>query len=270
MSINLYVPYIAETYDQYLMAKHCLDVALKNAVFDTTSVFLIDNGSPLKVEHDKVIQNDTNIGVLPTFKQGFMHNYADICGFIHSDVLLQEAGWDKKLANAFNSDYEIGVVGLFGAKGINTDGGRIEPVSNMQGIEWGDHGSAHGRVSNEIERVAVFDGVGMFFRKTLADQLLYESDALADWRAPHHFYDRILSVKSMDLGWKLAVAGIAFDHAGGQTANHSKIYEEFAINWLKSHNLYTKSARNPDLDIYYLAEEQFMREYGLRFPLIVS
>ena len=45
----------------------------------------------------KVIRNDGNVGVYPTFRQGLEETKSDWIFYSHSDVEMLDWGWDEKL-----------------------------------------------------------------------------------------------------------------------------------------------------------------------------
>lgn len=282
MKVSLVIPYM----DQ-------LDVlvpAIENAVNYAGQEFelvLIDNGSdeplgalPLsnalhyktKVTH---IHNLFNIGVLPSFKQGFEESTGDIIFYTHSDVLLWSEDWVAKLVAAFEADPKLGLGGLFGARGIGEDGGRSQCYSNMQGKQWGKcdchvvAGQHHGDMIIEVTPATVLDGVGMAFRRETMQRIIDETDMFADWRSLHHFYDKILSLKTIDLGYHVAVIPLEFDHFSGATAVRSTRYPESVRTWLDRQGIIYEQGHE-DQAIYDLAESQMFKEYRQYFPITVS
>lgn len=279
MKVSLIIPFIAESGPQANIVRRCDELASQHRLMPRTEICLIDNGSTYRAGNwsfaaDELMVNDKNTGVLQTFKQGYELATGDIICFIHSDVLLHESGWDQRIANAFEIYPRLGLAGLFGARAVHPNGGREFCMSNMLGREWGmcdchevaaDH---HGVREAGIKPAAVFDGVGLFFRRETLRQLVEETDMFADWRAPHHFYDRIMSCKVADLGWHMAVIGIGFDHWSGATANSSEVYNQTALNWLERHRE-SIAGGTPDQHIYNIAEQQFFEEFSKRLPLRV-
>lgn len=286
MKLSLVVPFV-DTWD---ITKRCLEKINENSDPDT-EVWLIDNGSE-KSYHEEALsilsnwdkkagrlnsvhyhRNKENTGVLPTFKQALHLASGDIICFIHSDVLLQESGWDDMVKSAFAMNEKIGLMGLFGAVGVGDNGGRVRSQSNMQGIEWGKcdcHDVAwkhHSEHITGISPATILDGVGMFFRRKALQDLI-DTDMFDDWRAPHHFYDRIMPLKLINKGWKIATIGVAFDHASGQTANTSESWRKLAQKWCEDHHVPTTGA--PDHDLYLEAEQQFFTEFGHRIPCTVD
>jgi len=287
MKLALVIPFI----DAWDITKRCLEKVNENSGSET-EVWLIDNGSKDYYSKDilKILtkfgegeghltsvhikRNDTNLGVLPTFKQGLQFPDADIICFIHNDVLIQEKGWDEKVKGIFEANPKLGLAGLFGAVGVGDNGGRVRSMSKMQGAEWGKcecHEVAwqhHSEYLDGLHPATILDGVGMFFRREALEALV-NSDMFAEWRAPHHFYDRIMPLKLIDMGWKVATIGIGFDHWSGATANSSEIYNESGKQWLIEHGGYDET-KPVDQQIYDIAEEQFFDEFGHRLPCSVD
>lgn len=277
--VSVVIPYIVENEQQADIVHRCFGLANQFALSDT-EVIGIDNGSTYSGDNHPYLRwaihyNKENTGVLATFKQGYELATGNIICFIHSDVLLHEPGWDKRISDTFEADPQLGLAGLFGATGIGTDGGREFSMSNMLGKEWGKctcHSQAalhHGALETGVKPAAVFDGVGLFFRRETLRQLVETTDMFDDWRAPHHFYDRIMSCKVAALGWHMAVIGIGFDHWSGATANASEVYNKTASEWLGKH-LGKGFWRTPDSAIYQIAEQQFFKEFRHRLPLRVG
>lgn len=279
--VSLVIPYIIENQQQYQIINRCIEVAAANATDENTEFILIDNGSPVSLTftHNpkiaKIQYNEENIGVLPTFKQGYEISTGSVTCFIHSDVLLHEVGWDRRILATFGGNDRLGLAGLFGAKILHPNGGREICMSNMLGQEWGKCGchpqaaGHHGNVERGLQPVSIFDGVGLFFKRECLQQLVEQTDMFAEWRAPHHFYDRIVGCKVVELGWHMAVIGIGFDHWSGATANSSELYNKTGKKWLEAQGMYDPN-QVVDIQIYHIAEKQFFSEYSNKLPLTVD
>lgn len=264
--------------------------AITNLVKHTSSetqLVAIDNGSDVSYKKNiqslikdsliklTYIRNESNTGVLSTFQQGLKNSVADIICFMHNDVLIHESSWDLRVVKSFADDDKLGLIGLFGARGVQPNGGREGSMSNMLGQEWGScdcHEVAslhHGERMGGLSPSVVFDGVGLFFKRKALLDLAFKTDAFEDWRAPHHFYDRILSLKVLGLGYHMATIGIKFDHYSGVTANHSDKYVEFSKQWLKKYN-YQINNIGIDSTIYDIAEYQWTQEFSAILPIFVE
>ena len=269
---------------------HITEPTLQNLARLTSQpaeLIVIDNGSD-KDWHTEIkeiiagssldliyVANTENIGVLPTYKQALEYVTTDVVCYFHNDVLIHDAEWDKRVTEAFDADQQLGLAGLFGARGVHPDGGREGSMSHMLGQVWGKcdcHNPVamhHGELMVATYPAAVFDGVGLFFRTSLLHDLAEHTDLFAEWRAPHHFYDRIMSLKVLERGFHMAVIGIRFDHYSGATANHSQKYVDFCTKWLKDHGHELNNVGVDDT-IYWLAEKQWREEYAHRLPVRVD
>ncbi len=277
--ISVVIPFI----DQWEFTKRCLEVLAKNTTRET-EILLIDNGSndPCRTKAKEVVANSNlrinylynkqNIGVLKTFEQGLKKTKGDIIFFIHNDVLIHELGWNERVEQAFEEN-NLGMGGLLGARGVAPDGGRIGVMSHMLGKEWGKTevqpaAAHHGEVMTGVAPAVVFDGVGLMFKREALQDIAENTDIFEDWRAPHHFYDRIITLKIVDRGWRAAVIGIQFDHYSGATANSSEKYNDLAKEWCEKHG----HPQNGGWDntIYWIAEKQWRDEYAHRLDLFVE
>lgn len=278
--ISLVVPFIADTEESKQILNKCLEYARRNASTDDIELVLIDNGSDERLAQwpefpsETYLRHEQNQGVLTTFKQGLQVSSGDIICFIHSDVLLHEPGWDARIQKAFDDDPKLGLAGLFGARGVAPDGGRIGAASHMLGAEWGitelrPAALHHGMLMTEIMPAAVLDGVGMFFSRAALRDMADNTDIFADWRAPHHFYDRIMPLKMIELGYHVAVIGIQFDHWSGATANSSDKYMELAERWCDEQG-HDYNGVGWDDTVYWVAERQWRAEYATRLDCTVD
>lgn len=280
MKVTLCVPFV-DTWD---ITKHCIEKIVENTT-EPIELIMIDNGSDenykdrmQKLTDNGLIEfvykrNSENLGVLPTFKQGLEKATGDIICFIHSDVLIQERGWSEQVREAFEQNAQLGLAGLFGAVGVGNNGGRVRSQSNMLGKEWGAcecHTEAwmhHSEHMTGISPATILDAVGMFFSRKALESLV-NSDMFADFRPPNHFHDRIMPLKLIDMGYKIATIGIGFDHYSGATANSSDNYRQIAKKWCEDHGVATTDA--PDQDVYNEAERLFFKEFGSRLPCTVD
>jgi glycosyltransferase involved in cell wall biosynthesis len=279
--IALVIPFV-DTWD-------FVEKCIKTAVINSRHAFeliVIDNGSDENYEKRikallrpyvlfRYVRNEKNLGVIQSFRQGARAASSDIVCFIHSDVLLQEKQWEKKIEHYFDNDPRLGLAGLLGGDGVFFNGGREHVVSNMQGLEWGKcdcHdvvANHHGVQMTEISPAIVLDGVGLFFRKECLINIMTKTTALdPKVRAPHHWYDRNLTLNAAALGWHTAVIGIGFDHWSGATANTSEKYHVTAEEWLNNHEEWLPLVRDKPIDqaIYNIGEKQFSDEWGSKMP----
>lgn len=270
--ISLIIPYL----DQLDVLMPTINTALQNAKAPF-ELILIDNGSTQQLDYipDIMVKNEQNVGILQTFKQGYQNAGGDILLFIHSDVLIHADSWVAKLERAFKRDPKLGLAGFFGARAIGEDGGRMDSMSNMLGKVWGKcdchpiAGAHHGHIVKEVTPATVLDGLGMAFRRETLKRLVEETDMFADWRSPHHFYDKILSLKVVSLGYHVAVIPLEFDHFSGATTVRGQEYKTSLRPWLTEHGISFEEDQE-DQAIYNLAEQQMFDEYRDKFPITVD
>jgi glycosyltransferase involved in cell wall biosynthesis len=254
--ISMVIPVI----DQHEVTAKCLEYAQSHAIGDL-EVILVDNGSD--PPYEAALRNTENVGLVESLKQGTAQATGDIIVFMHNDVLIHEGSWNQRVQEAFNADQHLGLIGFFGGRGVNLDGGRIHPESNMVGREWGSPGSHHGALQTGLRPAAVLDGLCMIFRKSMLEEEGYPNCP------PHHWYDRILPLYYIDRGWRCATIGIAFDHGSGFTSSQHK-YRAFAEKWCKEHYIGVPPSGDYDLAIYLEGANQFQKEWSRRLPLTVD
>ncbi len=192
--------------------------------WDEIELIVVDNGSSLPVsewgiEAALFIRNEVNVGVLPALEQAYRQATADYLFFTHNDVVMYEPEWDAKLVRALADAGNVGVAGLFGAKGLGTPDlyktpyhiaqlGRRENVSGCWRMP-AVHGYRPPR--GEWERVAVLDGFSLIVKRTLVDDLGGFDLNLP----PHHNYDNHTCLQSLDRGLvNIVVAADAYHHGG--------------------------------------------------------
>lgn len=267
--------------NQFPLATTAIDFAMRNLSGENEVEFVIlDNGSdtlfnyPLQIKRNvSIVHEAKNIGVYPTFWKGLEHSTGGVIAFLHSDLIVVEKGWDKRVIQAFKDNEKLGLLGFIGSNEIDRFGGRgWGTISNFQGgtfmnsdgigikTGWkGSPASAHGKQDSGYSRAAVIDGCAMIFRRSVLEAIKQREDF-----PPHHFYDRLLSCETRELGYDVGVLGIACDHISGQTVNQESTYGEMAGAWALTHNIHIVKDEqhiNWDATIYQEAERQWLNEY---------
>lgn len=284
MKLSIVIP----TLNQIDLAKTCYKEILDNS-FVGTEFIILDNGSDEPIKQNdfpfaKIIRNEKNTGVYPTFKQGMEVATGDVVAFLHSDVVVWEKGWDKKVLETFEKNTKLGLVGFIGSDEIGADGGRgLGTASNFQGKEITDgnkvwQGSAwnkHGALLLDYMKGAVVDGCVMILSRDAWNKIGYREDF-----PPHHFYDRLISTQVLEAGYSVGVLGIECDHISGQTVNQEKGYQKMGREWLRTHieelrykNLLEDIPKDisqivVDQSIYLIAEKMWLDEYRDKKHLI--
>ncbi len=259
-SSAVFRPYNTEVTKMALFKKTHL-----NAHIESTEI-----GEPQKYAEVKTIRLDKNIGVYPIFWEALKYTSADVLAYLHSDLIVEEEGWDKRIIDAFENNQKLGLVGFIGSNQIDNNGGRgAGTTSNFMGYStnhrdglgkdhiW--HGSpagAHGKRDEGYTKAAVVDGCAMIFRRTVLELITQRQNF-----PPHHFYDRLLSCETRENGWEMAVIGIGCDHISGQTVNQEPAYSVMAEAWALEHGLTMEGVHNWDSVLYREAETQWIKEY---------
>lgn len=272
--------------NQIPLARTAIGFARMNLSEDSNAeLIIIDNGSKtpfapqvLPAEQEIIIRHEDTIGVYPTFWDALTDATGDVIAYLHSDLIVSEKDWDKRVLKAFEDDPELGMIGFIGSSEIDAAGGRgYKTTSNFQGDTYYDndglghvkdwHGSPahiHGFTNRGFTNAAVVDGCAMIFRRSVLESIPQRPDF-----PPHHFYDRLLSCEVRERGYKVGVLGIACDHISGQTVCNELAYHYFAMDWCKAHNVEIPDG-NHDTALYKEAERQFLKEYRDEKPFVPS
>lgn len=225
------------------------------------------------------VRNYKSIGVYPTFQQGMKSTSGDIVAFFHSDLIVWEKEWDKRVIQQFELTPPLGLLGFIGSNEIDSNGGRGGGTTSQfmgktlvddflkndesgihthdfQSHSWsGSPASAHGKTNSGYTRGAVVDGCAMILRRSAWDAIGVKADFPL-----HHFYDRLISCQMLEKGYHVGILGIACDHISGQTVNQEPAYDGIAREWCEAHGL-GMEGHNWDTTIYLEAERRFLREY---------
>jgi glycosyltransferase involved in cell wall biosynthesis len=273
MKLTVVVPVLG----QHDLANLCINMALKNKVLESTKVVVIDNGQDyVPVDRDVYVDRPAkNLGVYPLFKYAFEEITGDVLLTIHSDLLIGEKGYDKRISEAFENDFKLGLLGFIGSNEIDGSGGRgLGTTSNFLGLRWisgitavdshmwqGSPAHVHGKHDIGLSNAAVVDGCAMAIRRSAWDDIEFREKF-----PPHHFYDRLISTQMLDAGFHVAVLGIGCDHISGQTVAHEDRYYKLAEEWARANIPEDRWAGNPgqwswDQTLYQEAERMWLSEY---------
>lgn len=287
MKLSLVFPVL----NQFSLATEAITLAVQQLSGDNeVELLILDNGSDTPYEIPEAFKEliekplggmvqinhyPVNMGVYPTFWEALdagpiEYGKSDVLAFFHSDMIVGEKGWDKRVLEAFEANPKLGLLGFIGSNEIDGSGGRGSgTTSNFQGgkIEkygvenpktWtGSPAEAHGMRNREYSKAAVVDGCAMIFRRSVLEQIAQRPEF-----PPHHFYDRLLSCETIEKGYEVGVLGIECDHISGQTVNQEDAYGDMARAWLLSHGADPSlPIAQPDHLIYQEAERQWLTEY---------
>lgn len=156
-------------------------------------------------------------GFLTKCERGWRETDGEVVGFLHSDLYIQEKGWDGRVLNAF-TDPEVAIVGFVGATGLADDLiyrvpydfrqlARRDVYSNLS--DWGVHG-AHEAGSR---KVAVLDSCAIFVRRAL----LVRIDGWPVYRYPNssHCSDLWICCMARRFRMKVELVGVKCTHRSG-------------------------------------------------------
>lgn len=235
-------------------------------------ILFIDNGSDIPLEstdyfkrwatiHNvSVHRNEKNIGVYPTFQQGYELTKSKFIFYSHNDVEMIEYGWDEKLRRLLSTVKNPGVCGMFGAKGIGTKDIYVAEYDYRQMMRWDcvtvkemvDAGAR--LIKSPWERVIVLDGFSLIINRDFVNNLPnskfdYESFPI------HHMYDIDICVSSHYSGYRNYVLDIGCRHHGGVTSTRE--------NW-------ASSIGTSDLQVHRAAHRVFYSKWRGRLPASVT
>lgn len=232
-------------------------------------IIVIDNGSlePYQPVYDEqVIRNDQNIGVFPALLQGISAATNNIVMTMHNDVLVHEPKFDTRILKEFANDSLLGIAGFFGGRGVSENGGRDHAESNMQGLEWGMSYHQHSHLQPATHPAVVFDSLALILNKEVFYNVFPpEEQALI---APHHWYDRIVTLGIVMAGYHALTIGVAFDHYGGGTSVANTAFSDFTERWVQEKGLPLE--QNADYTMYMYGERYFRNKWRGKFPIRVD
>ncbi|MAE81325.1 MAG: hypothetical protein CMB80_01225 [Flammeovirgaceae bacterium] len=219
------------------------------------SVIFIDNNSdellsdqPFIKEwskfHDiRVIRNDKNVGVYPTFQQGFeLVHGSKFIFYSHNDVEMIELGWDEKMGRILRSLHDEsrlpGVCGMFGADGIGTPDIYKAPYDFRQMMRWNCHtvesmvGAGGESVIQDFTPCMVLDGFSLI---TSIDMINSVGGFHHEDYPVHHMYDNDICLASHYAGFRNYIIDIDCKHHGGVTSTRETWAEEMGTTDLAVH-----------------------------------
>lgn len=249
MTVSVVIP----VSDQHEITDECIDLLV-----DTSSEFIdiviVDNASETPYENDmcRVIRNDHNAGFWPSMLQGIDAAQNNIVVCMHNDVFMWDHGWNERVESEFALDSKLGMVGLFGGRGVSLDGGRGYPESNMVARKYGTHGNLHGALLTGKHPAVVFDSLMMTFRRDYLYTIDYETIPI------HHWTDRLVTLRMIKAGYHALTLGIAFDHGGGFTSTRKGMQNDSMQRWCEERNIPFETSW--DLTVYHYGRMLFEKE----------
>lgn len=190
---------------------------------DVTFV-IVDNASEKpyeKVENPgelgiDLITNEMNLGYYyPLLQLYEKYPEADYIGLMHNDTVIFQEKWDERVCEAFEKDPKLGALGLFGWQQLSSTGRNEMTLGNIYRGENSNPPTPqvfsqwHRRVYTPTPAL-VLDSLFMVFRREVIPLLGIDENITIS-----HGYDKIWSLRLIQQGWRVAVAGIPFLHQGG-------------------------------------------------------
>lgn len=238
------------------VTNRCLE-QLINLAANELDIIVIDNASDTPYTYDhryvRVLRNEKNVGFWPSMLQGIAAAENKIVMLMHNDVLLWEDYYDEVIEYYFAQDNKLGLAGLFGGRGLGSNGGRGHPESNLTGKEWGQSWNHHSHHLDRTHPAVIFDSLCMIVDKEKLDTIPHEDIP------PHHYTDRLLCVRMLKAGYHLLTIGIAFDHGGSFTSTGSNTMNTFTEDYCRTNNIPFKE--NWDYSLMLWGHEIFLKEF---------
>lgn len=249
---------IIPIHNNHEMTKACISTLYHYAGSDI-EIVVIDNNSAAPFTHHRVsvIRNEENKGFWDALVQGMHHASNNIVMCIHNDVWMYEPGFDKYILEYFEKDSNLAIAGLFGSRGVASNGARLYPESNMLGYKYGTHGSQHGYFLDSYHPSVVFDSYCMVFDTMKLFDIDYDVPK-------YHWTDRLITLRLIKAGYHAMTVGLKHDHGNSSTASVSKssgvsTLEELAETLCRNRGL--EKQESWDLSYYKYGESVFRKEF---------
>ncbi len=203
---------IIPVHNRLEMTKECVECIREKNPGYLYEIIIVDNGSSDETgdffsRATTVVyhRNESNLGISEALNQGAnLAHHALLC-FMHNDVLICQKDWMKKVSKFFSQNTLVGVLGFYGAKCIRKDGTfRGKTITHAK--------KDSPIIQKHVEKVAVVDGLCMCMKRNT-----FRDIGGIDARFTIHFYDKDISMKCIEAGYKNYVLNIPFEHICGST-----------------------------------------------------
>jgi hypothetical protein len=193
-----------------------------------------------------------NMGLINSMQYAYKESNHEVIIFMHNDLFLYDYQWVRVIQGVFeHASTNVGLVGTFGAKGCSNDGGRFECYSNM--LEAEIH--SYRMLSGDRQEVTVLDGMLMACSRAMLDA----GNGVDIEYSIHHFYDKDLSLESIQRGFRNYVVGIPVHHESGITAN-GQLFND----WANKH-----FGDDGQMALYLKNERRFISKWSHALPMRV-
>lgn len=158
----------------------------------------------------------TEAGYLQKVQNFYLQRKEDVLGYLHSDLIIHEVGWDKRILAEFG-DPSVAIVSFGGSKRHGTKDiykvpydfrqlARSPFISNLTDAE------AHGTRETGSQTVAVLDSFAIFVRRAFLDRI-------GGWPVatfpPSHCSDYWLCLMAHRHHYRIRMVGVSATHRSG-------------------------------------------------------
>lgn len=187
-----------------------------------------------------VIHSSSILGPVPAFARGIRHAdhlKPDIIACLHTDVRIDEKGWDARVIRFFQMHPKCGLLGFGGGVGLGsstwdysgpapaTREETIEALARRGFISNMAEAESHGARVTQATRVAALDGFSLIGRANL---MLDAYNEMERWGMIHHAFDSSLGCFAAEAGYEVWMLPVRCHHAGGREAVGSQAYHSWA------------------------------------------
>lgn len=163
--------------------------------------------------------------LIDAYEEIYRNTQEEIIGYVHNDVMVYDEAWDYRILKEFE-DPNVGLVGLFGAKGHCRPNLYTDPFQIPNMVRYDCYSNmrtnGHGNKFTESKTVAVLDGYALFVRREVLDK----TDG---WnpRATYFMFAEWLSCETRRQGFKIRIVPLDHDHLGGRTSTTVAIDDNY-------------------------------------------
>lgn len=169
-------------------------------------------------------------GFLMKLQRFYKMTDSDIIGYLHSDLVIHEDGWDERVLARFKDDPDVAVVSFGGSLAHGHPDiykipydyrqlARSPFLSNLRDAE------VHGSRETGCRDVAVIDSFAMFVRRAFLDRV---GGWPVDKLPPCHCSDYWLSLMCHRHRQRIVMVGVDSTHASGGKTQEGFNYVEWA------------------------------------------
>ena len=174
-----------------------------------------------------VIDNSKNDhSIFSAYNEGVKRAKGVILCFMHEDVLFRSRNWGDRIAQYFNEDGQIGVLGFAGSHFLpaapmywySSPFISQRNLNNSQGVVK-EHVHEGWFAGKTIIEVVAVDGFCFFVRKSLFEQILFDEATYKGF----HMYDMDICMQAIEVGYRVCVCrDVLAEHCWSQKKLYTK------------------------------------------------